>query len=552
MRRRLLALAAALAVVLPLKAEAQVPGDACTEANVYAISAGPESTGAGYFMVCQGGIWRSLLSFNNTAQVTRIGDQTCSNTQILKFNGTTWACAADNDAAETDPQVGTLTATKWCAANVGGTVIDCTQDYLLPPCPNGDTLVSSAGGWICSSDQAPNSFSFNDLTGQIVATLVTSNIVQITGLSSSVSTSVTGQGAPQYRVCSDSGCSSVLTNWTNGSSTILNNQYVQMRLTTSGANLTMVSATMHVGSGNNQWDVTTAACNSTTVFLTTPTGSNGSWTVPANWNSSNNTIHAIGAGGGGHDGSDGGGGGGAYSSVSNLSLTPGANVTYRIAASSAAATTGGDTFFNRTSGSTNTCSDASSVCAKGGAGATSSAGATGGASASGIGTTKNAGGKGGNATGTNGGGGGGGAAGPNGAGGAAGDNGAFDGGSGGGGANGGGAGSAGLAINGGSGGNNRLGSGGGAGGAGTGGNGNAGGGGAGGAASFNGGNGSTDAIWTQTSNSATAGPGGGAGANGDGATAGGTPGQYGGGGAGGDGATGGGQGIVVVTYLACS
>ena len=57
-----------------------------------------------------------------------------------------------------------------------------------------------------------------------------------------------------------------------------------------------------------------------------------SWTVPSDWNSADNTVHAVGGGGGGIGtssglwGGGGGGGGGAYSATSNLALTPGASV----------------------------------------------------------------------------------------------------------------------------------------------------------------------------------------------------------------------------------
>ena len=57
--------------------------------------------------------------------------------------------------------------------------------------------------------------------------------------------------------------------------------------------------------------------------------SGSSWTVPSDWNSTNNAIHCIGGGGGG---TWGGGGGGAYARISNLPLTPGASVPYQIGA----------------------------------------------------------------------------------------------------------------------------------------------------------------------------------------------------------------------------
>jgi hypothetical protein len=80
--------------------------------------------------------------------------------------------------------------------------------------------------------------------------------------------------------------------------------------------------------------------------LTTGTG----WTVPADWNNSDNTIHLIGAGGGGADSAasgdnraaGAGGGGGGYTVVSNFSATPSSSVAYTIGASVANAD-GGDT-----------------------------------------------------------------------------------------------------------------------------------------------------------------------------------------------------------------
>src|SRR5205823_1534731 len=81
-----------------------------------------------------------------------------------------------------------------------------------------------------------------------------------------------------------------------------------------------------------------AACSATvTVFLTSGT----SWTVPHNWDSTSNTIEAVGGGGGGGGpvyalASGAGGGGGAYAKISNLALTSGASVTYQVGAGGAA------------------------------------------------------------------------------------------------------------------------------------------------------------------------------------------------------------------------
>lgn len=130
------------------------------------------------------------------------------------------------------------------------------------------------------------------------------------------------------------------------------------------------------------------------VYLTNGT----SWTVPSDWNSSNNSIEVIGGGAGGVSGGSNdpgpGGGGGAYSKITNLALTPGANISYSIGAGGATDQSGGDTYFNGAN-----CA-ASSVCAKGGAvgAGINTPGGVGGAAASGVGTVKYSGGNGGDAS----------------------------------------------------------------------------------------------------------------------------------------------------------
>jgi hypothetical protein len=296
----------------------------------------------------------------------------------------------------------------------------------------------------------------------------------------------------------------------------------------------------------------------TQVFIISGT----SWTVPADWNSADNSIETIGGGAGGSNAdvnfAGSGGGGGAYSKVSNLAGLSGTLIV-QVGSAGLAGTAGGDTWFN------GALLAASSVGAKGGVGGGSNVAGTGGDQASCIGTTKFSGGNG-AASGANcwPGAGGGGAAGPNGAGAAGSLNDTQISGGGGGGGNGNGAtGGAGDSVtgNGGSGGNGNLTTGGGVGDTGSGaGNGTAGTGGGGGGAKYqtfhNGGNGATGSEFDGTHGSGGGG-GGGGGRSGAAAGNGGTGANYGGGGGGGGypqigtvwGTGGvGGPGIIVVTY----
>jgi long-tail fiber proximal subunit len=56
---------------------------------------------------------------------------------VLSYDSATgkWVAGTPGIGVETDPQVNTLTGSKWCASNAGGTAIDCTQNA-----PVGDNL----------------------------------------------------------------------------------------------------------------------------------------------------------------------------------------------------------------------------------------------------------------------------------------------------------------------------------------------------------------------------------------------------------------------------
>lgn len=114
-----------------------------------------------------------------------------------------------------------------------------------------------------SVDNQPDNFSFTDQTGVSLSTLVTSNIVQITGMSDGTNISITGDGSPQYRICSDATCATN-PSFTSAAGQINADQYVQLRLTSNGSASTMNSATITVGSVSDQWDVTTN--NAITVY----------------------------------------------------------------------------------------------------------------------------------------------------------------------------------------------------------------------------------------------------------------------------------------------
>jgi ribosomal 50S subunit-recycling heat shock protein len=400
------------------------PGTLITAANTVTISgintSAPVSvTGAGAEVSINGGAWTTSGTIQNgqTLQLRLTSSASYSTpiTATVDVGGVTdtWSVttrAPNTCAAQSKTWLTNCTATVTAAnhgSNGTGTIANpggCGTAWYGSAtfaCADGALTYSSG---TCTQqtacDTTPDAFSFTDVTGAALSTVTTSNSLTIAGINAAASVSVTGgevriNGGP----------------WVTGG-TITNGQTLEVRVISSASNSTAVTATVTVGGVSDTWSVTTTSGAPVRVFLTAVGA--GTWTVPANWNSANNTIEVI-------------GGGGGYNAY------------------------GGDTWFNGASYA------ASSVAAKGGTTGYNGTGA-GGQASDGIGTTKYSGGNGATA-GTKRGGGGGGAGGPHGNGGAGASCGS-DYGSGGGGASGGSSGGSSGSCN--VGGNNWAGSGGGA------------------------------------------------------------------------------------------
>lgn len=138
-----------------------LPGDTCTagEEDNFLRSGGKEIP-TGHFIVCKSGTWRSILSWDAAAAVTKIGNLTCTNGQILKFNGTTWGCAADSG--------GTLPALTSANIWVGNASNAATAVAM-----SGDATLSNAGvltignNAIGSAEITDGSIANGDLAGSI-------------------------------------------------------------------------------------------------------------------------------------------------------------------------------------------------------------------------------------------------------------------------------------------------------------------------------------------------------------------------------------------------
>lgn len=135
-----------------------------------------------------------------------------------------------------------------------------TSAATLPTAYTATVSISTqSDAWVVTTgDSDPDSFDFSDNTAVATNTLITSSIVQITGISGAT-VSISGSGTPNFRICSDASCSSVIHTWGSANQSISNNQYLQLRLTSNASAATTSTATVTVGSGSDSWGVTTAA-----------------------------------------------------------------------------------------------------------------------------------------------------------------------------------------------------------------------------------------------------------------------------------------------------
>ena len=202
-----------------------IPGDVCSTENATRVSGGTETSGVLYYMVCKSGTWTRVIQ----------GD------------------VSGNIVAEGGIVVGTSTGLACGASTAGAIRYNSTEDYL--EFCDGSSW-APIGATTCS-DTTPSSYVITDLVNQSTLTLVTSAITAVSGLGCAVSVYISGEGTPAYRTCSDSGCSTVVQDWTTSSGWISDGEYIQTRLTTSSLGGDTYSATVIIGSVSQMWEVTT-------------------------------------------------------------------------------------------------------------------------------------------------------------------------------------------------------------------------------------------------------------------------------------------------------
>jgi hypothetical protein len=139
-------------------------GDAGGAATAVTMSGDATLSNAGVLTIGSNAVGSAEITDGSVANVDLAGSIALSKLSItgpasssvfLRGDGA-WAAPA---FSESDPQVGTLTASKWCTSNAGGTAVDCTQTA-----PAGDNL----GNHTATANLAMGTYGITSSAGTII------------------------------------------------------------------------------------------------------------------------------------------------------------------------------------------------------------------------------------------------------------------------------------------------------------------------------------------------------------------------------------------------
>ncbi len=214
-----------------IQAADPAPGDACTAAGYTSpVWSSTGVGGVGYFLVCNGSTWQRAIQFESSGGI-----------------GGGLVIGESSDTCD--------------ATTEGGIRYNTTGNYL--EFCNGSAWTPIASTTAC--DGTPSSFEFTDNTNAAQSTLITSNILLIAGTDAAcnVIVSVSGGASPNFRICADSSCSSVLQTWTATNTAYdMNGRYLQLRDTSSASANTTINVVASVGGISNTWSISTTSAGS--------------------------------------------------------------------------------------------------------------------------------------------------------------------------------------------------------------------------------------------------------------------------------------------------
>ncbi|GAB5388183.1 MAG: hypothetical protein Alpg2KO_11510 [Alphaproteobacteria bacterium] len=114
---------------------------------------------------------------------------------------------------------------------------------------------SASGPTPPAEDETPDAFSFTQDGYASTSSVIPTQPVQITGITVAA-VSVSGDGSPEFQICADANCSSIISAFSSTPRDINDGEYLQIRLTAAPTAGQTRTASVTVGDASVDWDVT--------------------------------------------------------------------------------------------------------------------------------------------------------------------------------------------------------------------------------------------------------------------------------------------------------
>ena len=177
-------------------------------------------------------------------------------TYVIPANGISLTAQGTKGVATYNTSTGIATYTP----NAGETGSDNFTFSFTPS--GGSSTTKKVCLTIVAGDNCPEPFGFVDVTNANLSQVYVSNQILIIGIN--IASPITITGAGEYRI-------NGIGSWVNTAGTVVNNDYVEVRVTSSASLSTAVSTTLTVGCQSDTYTVTTAATTTTTTTSTSTT-----------------------------------------------------------------------------------------------------------------------------------------------------------------------------------------------------------------------------------------------------------------------------------------
>lgn len=291
------------------------PGDSCTDVppGTTRMTADADQDGGQVTLICDGSVWRapSVAAAGNDREIQfNSGGALSGSTDLvydsagrlgvgtgipaasldvageIKFSSSGLACGAAQEGTVRYVSSGASPPWEFCDGSAwvnfkqprcqdddtGECYLDATRsnddpDFVASNIVDGVNILGVIGNF---AECGVYHYSFEDKLNVAKSTVIESEIAQVSTNSCSADVSISGDGSPEYRICSNSDCTTVDHTWASSGNSIDNGQYLQIRLTSPASGSTSHVATVTAGGALESWSVKTIA-DAYTVFATSTT-----------------------------------------------------------------------------------------------------------------------------------------------------------------------------------------------------------------------------------------------------------------------------------------